>query len=87
VTPEIRTFMETLSKEISVGVVGGTDLVKQQEQLGEDGTVHVCCVFPCWCILLCNSTILTLLFPYACIVICTAQSCTATTTAFRRMDW
>jgi Eukaryotic phosphomannomutase len=44
VTPEMRTFMETLSKEISIGVVGGSDLVKQQEQLGEDGTVHVCCV-------------------------------------------
>jgi hypothetical protein len=36
-----RTFTETLSKEIPIGVVGGSDLVKQQEQLGEDGTVHV----------------------------------------------
>ena len=52
VSPEVRTFMEGLSKEISIGVVGGSDLVKQKEQLGEDGTVHVLLVFVCYRILL-----------------------------------
>ena len=41
ITPEMRTFMEGLSREISVGVVGGSDLVKQQEQLGADGETVV----------------------------------------------
>lgn len=32
-------FMAKLRKEITVGVVGGSDLPKQKEQLGESGTL------------------------------------------------
>ncbi len=35
ITPEMRKFMEDLSKKITVGIVGGSDLPKQEEQLGE----------------------------------------------------
>ena len=35
VTPEMMTFMKDLSKKITVGIVGGSDLPKQEEQLGE----------------------------------------------------
>lgn len=34
------TFMKTLSTKITVGIVGGSDLPKQEEQLGE-GIVNV----------------------------------------------
>lgn len=34
VTPEMMTFMKDLSKKITVGIVGGSDLPKQEEQLG-----------------------------------------------------
>lgn len=33
---EIRSFMKQLRSKITVGVVGGSDFVKQKEQLGED---------------------------------------------------
>ena len=36
VTPEMRQFMADLRKKVTVGVVGGSDLVKAKEQLGED---------------------------------------------------
>mmetsp|Transcript_41656 Transcript_41656/g.61144 ORF Transcript_41656/g.61144 Transcript_41656/m.61144 type:complete len:249 (-) Transcript_41656:289-1035(-) len=36
VTPEMLKFMTDLSKKITVGIVGGSDLPKQQEQLGND---------------------------------------------------
>ena len=35
VTPEMMAFMKDLSKKITVGIVGGSDLPKQEEQLGE----------------------------------------------------
>ena len=35
VTPEMMTFMKDLSKKITIGIVGGSDLPKQEEQLGE----------------------------------------------------
>ena len=35
VTTEMMTFMKDLSKKITVGIVGGSDLPKQEEQLGE----------------------------------------------------
>ena len=40
VTPEMMTFMKDLSKKITVGIVGGSDLPKQEEQLG-DGIAKV----------------------------------------------
>ncbi|ETW03299.1 hypothetical protein H310_04802 [Aphanomyces invadans] len=36
VTPEMTSRIAQLKKKITVGVVGGSDLVKQKEQLGED---------------------------------------------------
>jgi len=40
VTDSMMTFMKDLSKKITVGIVGGSDLPKQEEQLG-DGIAHV----------------------------------------------
>lgn len=40
ITADMRKFMEDLSKKITVGIVGGSDLPKQEEQLGE-GIVNV----------------------------------------------
>ena len=42
VTPEMMDFMTSLSKKITVGIVGGSDLPKQEEQLG----VGIAKVFP-----------------------------------------
>jgi len=36
ITPEMKAFLQELRKTISIGVVGGSDFVKQQEQIGED---------------------------------------------------
>ena len=35
ITQEMMDFMNNLSKKITVGIVGGSDLPKQEEQLGE----------------------------------------------------
>jgi len=35
VTPDMMKFMKSLSEKITVGIVGGSDLPKQEEQLGE----------------------------------------------------
>ncbi len=35
VEPEMMAFMKSLSEKITVGIVGGSDLPKQEEQLGE----------------------------------------------------
>ena len=40
VTPDMMSFMKSLSEKITVGIVGGSDLPKQEEQLGE-GIVNV----------------------------------------------
>jgi len=40
ITPEMMSFMKELSSKITVGIVGGSDLAKQEEQLG-DGIVNV----------------------------------------------
>lgn len=40
VTLDMMTFMKDLSKKITVGIVGGSDLPKQEEQLG-DGIAKV----------------------------------------------
>ena len=34
VTPDMMSFMKDLSEKITVGIVGGSDLPKQEEQLG-----------------------------------------------------
>jgi phosphomannomutase len=34
-TPEMKKFLENLMSKVVVGIVGGSDLPKQQEQLGE----------------------------------------------------
>ena len=40
VTPDMMQFMRSLSEKITVGIVGGSDLPKQEEQLG-DGIAKV----------------------------------------------
>ena len=40
ITSEMMTFMKDLSKKITVGIVGGSDLPKQEEQLGS-GIVNI----------------------------------------------
>ena len=40
ITESMLEFMKNLSKKITVGIVGGSDLPKQEEQLGE-GIVNV----------------------------------------------
>jgi phosphomannomutase len=42
VEPDMMEFMVALSKKITVGIVGGSDLPKQEEQLGEG----IAAVFP-----------------------------------------
>ena len=42
ITEDMRQFMHDLSKKITVGIVGGSDLPKQEEQLG----VGIAKVFP-----------------------------------------
>lgn len=37
VTPDMAEFLEKLRSRVRVGVVGGSDLTKIQEQLGDDG--------------------------------------------------
>lgn len=37
VLPDMVEFMANLRKEITIGVVGGSDLPKQKEQLGDSG--------------------------------------------------
>jgi len=36
VTPEMHTFIQDLRKKVYIAIVGGSDFVKQQEQLGEN---------------------------------------------------
>ncbi|CAM9591676.1 unnamed protein product [Phaeothamnion confervicola] len=38
-TPEVHAFIADLRKRITIGVVGGSDLAKQMEQLG-DSVMH-----------------------------------------------
>ncbi len=38
---EVKAFMQALKTRVTVGVVGGSDLVKQQEQLGQNITNEV----------------------------------------------
>jgi phosphomannomutase len=36
-TPDMLEFLKQLRSRVNIGMVGGSDLVKQQEQLGSDG--------------------------------------------------
>jgi len=36
VTPEVKDFLLKLRTKVTVGIVGGSDLVKQKEQLGNN---------------------------------------------------
>jgi phosphomannomutase len=36
VTTDMKDFLTRLRTKVTVGIVGGSDLVKQQEQLGKD---------------------------------------------------
>lgn len=36
VTPEVKEFLARLREKVKVGIVGGSDLVKQKEQLGQN---------------------------------------------------
>ncbi|XP_075947223.1 phosphomannomutase 2 isoform X1 [Anarhichas minor] len=41
VTPNMAEFLEKLRTRVGVGVVGGSDLCKIKEQLGNDGETHI----------------------------------------------
>lgn len=41
VTPDMQQFLQRLRARVRVGVVGGSDLNKIKEQLGEDGETKV----------------------------------------------
>lgn len=36
VSPEVKEFLARLREKVKVGIVGGSDLVKQKEQLGQN---------------------------------------------------
>ena len=40
-TLAMKQRLQTLRKSITIGVVGGSDLGKQKEQLGEDGALEM----------------------------------------------
>lgn len=40
-TPDMLTLLKALKEKCVIGYVGGSDLVKQQEQLGEDAASHL----------------------------------------------
>ncbi len=46
ITPHMDAFMKDLKKRITVGIVGGSDLKKQMEQLGESGTLGLFLLYP-----------------------------------------
>ncbi|XP_015273049.1 PREDICTED: phosphomannomutase 2-like, partial [Gekko japonicus] len=46
ITPEMADFLQALRKKVKVGVVGGSDFEKIQEQLGEDVIEKFDYVFP-----------------------------------------
>lgn len=45
-TPEMIEFLKTLRSKVHIGMVGGSDLVKQKEQLGDDVLTMFDYVFP-----------------------------------------
>lgn len=40
----MRDFIQELKKYVTIGAVGGSDLVKQKEQLGADGIITYYCI-------------------------------------------
>lgn len=41
ITKDMDCFLQKLRQKIKVGVVGGSDFEKVQEQLGNDGKLHI----------------------------------------------
>lgn len=37
ITPEMKEFLLRLKEKVVIGIVGGSDLVKMEEQMGGDG--------------------------------------------------
>ena len=48
VTSEMLIRLQKLRKCITIGVVGGSDLVKQKEQLGDNGMSCLCITCCCY---------------------------------------
>ncbi len=38
---DIKTFLQKLNEKVAVGIVGGSDLIKQEEQMGKNITKEV----------------------------------------------
>ena len=47
-TPEMKAFLAETRKRVKIGVVGGSDLNKIKEQLGEDSCVSAFGWHPEW---------------------------------------
>jgi phosphomannomutase len=47
-SPQIMATLKDLKKQCVIGFVGGSDLCKQEEQLGQDGVI-----FSIWCRMIC----------------------------------
>lgn len=43
ITKDMDCFLQKLRQKIKIGVVGGSDFEKVQEQLGDDGRLCVAC--------------------------------------------
>ena len=43
-TPEVLEFLKALRARTKIGMVGGSDLSKQKEQLGDDGMRVICAI-------------------------------------------
>lgn len=41
ITKEMDDFLQKLRQKVKIGVVGGSDLEKVQEQLGNDGELYI----------------------------------------------
>ena len=39
IKPEMKQFLQDLRKIATIGIVGGSDKAKQEEQMGGDGTI------------------------------------------------
>lgn len=48
ISPEMKQLLADLRKKVVIGFVGGSDLSKQKEQLGEDCEFTRCCASSAW---------------------------------------
>lgn len=46
ITKEMDDFLQKLRQKVKIGVVGGSDFEKVQEQLGNDGKLTILCQLP-----------------------------------------